>query len=269
MIIVRLAGGLGNQIFQFGVALSLAKKNNINKIIIDDSNLSKYTVKRKNELINFFNLDKLDIEVSFEYKFITKLRIPKIFPIRIGNILLLSDKNFELVKNNEYKHIIMDGYFQWVLSQEDFDEIVNFLKKIFISNNLDYYKEGCIIHIRGGDFIKLGWNRITSKEYYIKAIKYMKDKYHQDKFYVVTDDKRYSKTLLKGLDVEYKFIGGDMYEDFYLIGSFQYRILSSSTFALWASALGNNEKGFVIAPDYWFINKRRIIYLPNEVRISL
>ena len=36
MLYIRLSGGLGNQIFQLGAGLILAKNNNINKIIVDD-----------------------------------------------------------------------------------------------------------------------------------------------------------------------------------------------------------------------------------------
>ena len=56
-------------------------------------------------------------------------------------------------------------------------------------------------------------------------------------------------------------------EDFYLIGLFEKRILSSSTFAFWASALADNDKSVVIAPEYWSPNSRREIRLPNEIRI--
>ena len=53
MIIIRLSGGLGNQIFQFGAGLLLAKKSGIVKIILDDSALGKYKIKRNNNLLFF------------------------------------------------------------------------------------------------------------------------------------------------------------------------------------------------------------------------
>ena len=54
---------------------------------------------------------------------------------------------------------------------------------------------------------------------------------------------------------------------FYLIGLFEKRILSSSTFAFWASALADNDKSVVIAPEYWNPNSKRYIKLPNEIRL--
>lgn len=267
MIIVRLAGGLGNQIFQLGAALLLVKKYGIEKIIINDNSLNNYKTKRENELLNFFDFSKLDVEIKFKNVLIANLRIPKLFPLKLPNYPFVSDRNFQNIfyKANKYL-MILDGYFQKCLTQENFNEEVKILKKIFIKNKLEKIN-GCIIHIRGGDFVKLGWNNITPKEYYIKAIELMKKKYHQNKFHIVTDDKNYSKTVLNELNIAYEFIGGDLNKDFYLIGSYQYRILSSSTFALWASALGNNQSSIIIAPNYWKPYDRREIFLPNEIRI--
>jgi len=269
MIIIRLAGGLGNQIFQFVAGVYCAKKINCRKIILDDSSLNNYDVKRENELLKFFDLSKLNIEVRFKNILITNFRLPKLLPLNIPNYPLVSDRNFQAILKNPNKiFMLLDGYFQECLIQEDFNKEIEILKSILINNDKIKEKNGCVIHIRGGDFVKLGWNSVTPQEYYYNAIEKMKKDYHQKDFYIVTDDKNYSKTILDRLDIDYTFIGNSMYEDFYLIGSFKYRILSSSTFALWASALGDNEDSIVIAPNEWIPKHYRRIYLPNEIRID-
>ena len=152
------------------------------------------------------------------------------------------------------------------MTQQNFDKGIKILKDAFIQKNLEK-KDGCVVHIRGGDFVKLGWNSITPKEYYIKAIETMQLKYNQTKFYIVTDDRIYSKSVLDNINIDYKFIGNSMYEDFHLLGSFKYRILSASTFALWASALGVNDGGgVVIAPNEFTPGIKRDFLLPNERR---
>lgn len=139
------------------------------------------------------------------------------------------------------------------------------MKQIF-KKEMVKKKEGCIVHIRGGDFVKLGWNSITPKNYFMKAIRFAQERKKLINFYVVTDDREYAKTLLDGIDFKYELVGGSIQEDFYLISSFNIRILSSSAFAFWASALGINEKGgIVIAPLYWRPGILRKIFLPNEV----
>lgn len=269
MIIIRLAGGLGNQIFQLGAGLILAQKSGIMNISIDDSFLSTYESKTNNELIKFFDIfNNNNYNIEFKKSQITRYRIPKIFPFRINNYPFVSDRNFQYLTNNPNKRFMyLDGYFQSCLTQQDFEYEITVFKK-FIKNQKIINQDSCIIHIRGGDFIKLGWNIVTPKEYYIKAIKIMQKQYRQDKFYIVTDDKDYSKTIFKELNINYEFIGSNMYEDFYLIGSYKYRILSSSTFAFWASALGNNTDSVVIAPSYWTPNNYREIFLPNEIRLE-
>ena len=268
MILIRLAGGLGNQIFQMGAGLLLAQKIGMRKLVMDDSSLGHYDVKRENELLNFFDFSRLDFDVEFKNLSIVKLRIPKVLPLNIAKFPFVSDKNFQTIFENPNKSfMLLDGYFQKCLTQDNFDEETSLLKNILKPHILEI-NDNCVIHIRGGDFVKLGWNSITPKEYYVKAIETMKNDYQQNKFYIVTDDREYSKTILDELVVDYEFIGNSMYEDFRLIGSFKYRILSSSTFALWASALGDNENSIVIAPKYWTPNHERNILLPNEVRIE-
>ena len=265
MLIIRLVGGLGNQIFQLTAGCLYAKKINCKKIILDDRALNNYDAKRKNELLNFFDLSKFDFEVKIESMLITKLRIPKLFPLKFSNYPFVSDKNFQkTLKKPNKSFMVLDGYFQESLTQENFNEEIQILKNIFIPNKLEN-KDGCVVHVRGGDFVKLGWNSITPKEYYIKAIETMQLKYNQTKFYIVTDDRIYSKSVLDNINIDYKFIGNSMYEDFHLLGSFKYRILSASTFALWASALGVNDGGgVVIAPNEFTSGIKRDFLLPNE-----
>ncbi len=268
MIIIRLAGGLGNQIFQLGAGLLLAKKSRSKKIILDDSALSKYEVMRVNDLLSFFELNKFNLEIYFKSLKIIRLRLPKLLPIKLSKFPLVTDRNFKSIVNNPNSTIlIMDGYFQWELSQNNFDDILNILNRILINKN-HINNTACVVHIRGGDFIKLGWNKITPEQYYLDAMKIMSDRYNIDNFIIVTDDKVYSQIILDKINYNYEFRCSDMINDFYTISSYSNRILSSSTFALWASALGNNNNGIVISPSYWFPNKKRTIYLKNEIRLG-
>lgn len=274
MIVIRLAGGLGNQIFQLGAGLLLAQNMNTKKIILDDSALNNYDAKRENELLNFFDLSKLDLEVKFKNIAITKLRIPKLFSLKFSNYPFVSDKNFQnaLEKPNKY-FMLVDGYFQECLTQEIFDEEIKILSQILIRKN-STLKKGCIIHIRGGDFVKFNLNYSTPKEYYIKAIREIQNICKQNNFYIITDDEKYSETLLNGLNIEYTYIGNNIYDDFHSLGNYNYRIISSSSFIFWATALSaNNSESITLAPDLWprVFNKslRREIYLINEKRLQV
>lgn len=163
MILVRLAGGLGNQIFQLSATLLFTKKIGLNKISIDLSGLEKYESKHKNELVSFF--DFKDMEVNYVRNKIIDFRIPKILPLKLPFYPFISDKNFQIsLKNPNKQFMILDGYFQDCLTQEDFDKEIKILKEFFLPTKYEQDDESCIIHIRGGDFVKLGWNVISPKE---------------------------------------------------------------------------------------------------------
>jgi len=265
MIIVRLSGGLGNQIFQLAAGLLLADKSNIKKIFLDDSALGSYDVKRINELLSFFDIDKLNVNISFERLYILALRLPKILSFRFSKNIFVSDTNFDMVlENPNHRLLILDGYFQKGLTQNSFNQEIEILKNILIDTRMEY-KNDCVVHIRGGDFVKLGWNSVTPSEYYIEAMQYMIKEHNISHFSIVTDDKKYAEEVLPKLDFNYSYIGNSIKEDFYLIGAYNKRILSSSTFSFWASALGNNKDSIVIAPVYWFPNNKRKIFLQNEI----
>lgn len=163
------------------------------------------------------------------------------------------------------KFLLLDGYFQTCLTQESFENELYILKSCFKYKELSEH-DGCVIHVRGGDFAECWQTWGNDKAFYSDAINKMKNEYGVNKFYVVTDDKEYANTVLK--DVDFSFVGGGMVEDFYLIGQFKFRILSSSTFALWASVLSaNNNGGCVLIPREFTPGVSRNFLLPNESRV--
>lgn len=265
MMILRLAGGLGNQITQFGAALLLSKKVGCKTIIIDDGGLSSYQEKHVNQLANYFDFTKLDIRIIFKRLLITKTRLPRLLPLNIVNYPLISDKNFQTALKSMNKYLWLDDYFGSCLRQQDMDKEVEILRTIFV-NKHPTKKNGCVIHIRGGDYLDFGGGEVASPVFYKKAINKMQKDYGVDRFYVVTNDKEYAGNILQ--DVKFSFVGGSMSEDFYLIGQFKFRILSSSSFASWASALGvNDNDGAVIIPVEWMPGIKRISKIPNEINV--
>ena len=129
--------------------------------------------------------------------------------------------------------------------------------------------EVCAIHIRGGDFIELGWDESASQQYYMDSMSIMCDRYKVKSFLVVTDDKSYAENLVLPTNFNIEIISNNIDEDFWTIASYSKRILSASTFALWSSALGRNDAdGVVIAPDDLIPGVKRTFLLQNEINKS-
>lgn len=263
MMILRLAGGLGNQITQFGAALLLSERVDCKTIVIDDSGLSSYQEKHVNQLVNYFDLEKLNIRIIFKRLFITRTRLPRLLSLNITNYPLISDKNFQTALKGTNKYLWLDDYFGACLTQENVNREIEILKPALKPGGVTH-KDGCVVHIRGGDYLDFGGGEVASPEFYRRAVDKMQQDYGVDKFYVVTNDKEYAGTILQSAN--FTFVGGSMSEDFYLIGRFKFRILSSSSFASWASALGvNDHDGAVIIPTEWMPGIKRNSKLPNEV----
>lgn len=267
MIKLRLAGGLGNQIFQVSSAILLANKIRSKKIYYYPDALGNYKIGRGLQVFDFFDFSKISIEFEKISSTVLKSRIAKLLSFNLPCNIFVSDNNFQCALKGENRFVyFMDGYFQTSLQQTDFDDELSLLRSSFTSVGSSSL-HGCLIHIRGGDFIKIGWNQVSSRLYYKKSIEFMQKKCGFSTFKVITDDRIYAKSLLDSIGIDFSFLGGSLHEDFYLIGSHRYRILSSSTFAFWASALGDNSDSAVIAPQYWLPGIRRKIQLPNEVHI--
>lgn len=265
MVKVRLSGGLGNQLFQVGGALDLVDYD-ASRVTIYTRSLGDYKEKRCLEfdkLIYLKNINIVDKKIR-----ILDLRLPKFLTLNTKFISLVSDKNYSLLKKKfSTNTLILDGYFQESISQEVFDREINFFKNSLITPLEQNLQKNCVIHIRGNDFVELGWSS-QDLNYYKKAIEQVNSKFGINNFIVVTDDKKYSISILKKLNVRFEILENKtIIEDFLAIGMYQYRILSSSTFCLWASALGNNSESVVYAPIYWRPGVIRQLSIPNEIKL--
>jgi hypothetical protein len=268
MINLRLYGGLGNQIFQLSTALLTAKKSKDFIVYYDDSSLSQYPAVRENSIEYFFDFSKIGMSFIGKRSLVHSLRLARIFPF---SNLLVSDTNFTKSFNLEnFTSTYLDGYFQDCLTQDIFEQQIKVLKLCLKSHNLleDSYNS-CVIHIRGGDFVKLGWSEVASASFYEAAITYMVKQHNIKGFDIITDDEDYATKLLVDIDSQLNFtmVSGSMADDFYRLGTYPYRVLSSSTFAFWASALGSFNNPVVIAPEFWSPGRKRNLRLPGEISI--
>lgn len=263
VIHLRLAGGLGNQIFQFAFSIYIAKKNNYTSIYLDTNGLSKYKAQHNEYLSKYFNFDKTSLKINHKNSLILKYRLAKMFAIKSKFCPFISDKNRNFAINNKNKKLYIDGYFIWSLSQEEFDETIKILKSFMIDSKVEVDNSKCVVHIRGGDFVELGWNALTPASYYLDAMKNMVLNYQIKSFIIITDDIKYSEDLLKDCQYEYEIQSNDMLTDFFTIANAQMKIIGGSSFAIWAAALGyDGNNGMLIAPP-------RNVLLPNQMKMTL
>ncbi|HDM8164142.1 TPA: alpha-1,2-fucosyltransferase [Vibrio harveyi] len=275
MIKVRLYGGLGNQIFQLGISLYIAKVLKKKVTVCDFTD--GYQSRRKNQLSEMFNLEKVNVSFSDRKDFLHRYRVAKLFNVNCTKLTTINDKNiFHYLNcgflNIESDVILLDGYFQSCFNQDVFDFVADVLSGVMKakicedSNNKGSEDSFATVHIRGGDFLSSKEHFSLSKEYYEFGILALSE--YVKNFIVVTDDKKYATTIIEALILPEKIkiemsTGISALSDFSLIMSSKYSILSNSTFSIWAGAL--SKKNMVLAPTRLSINIKRNFKFENEM----
>lgn len=271
MIIIKLLGGLGNQLFQYAVARGLALIHNTD-LFLDISGYSS-SILRKYEL-GVFNINASiaspDIlkYVPFSISDACYLNIRHVFS---GNIKIqyFKEKNFAFQKEilSLPDNIYLDGYWQ---SEKYFSFFEGILRKelsfasqpsIINQEHLERIKRcnSVSVHIRRGDYIS---NRKTmdihgflGTDYYARALNLVKEKITGPTIFVFSDDIDWAIENFK-TDLPTHFIDHNRkenaYEDLRLMCTCKHHIIANSSFSWWGAWLCKNPDKVIIAPKRWF-----------------
>ncbi|CAN4273131.1 Fut1_Fut2_like domain containing protein [Methylophilaceae bacterium] len=270
-VTVRLAGGLGNQLFQLFAAIYCMKNNLKNQIILDIRFLEEYEIPRHLEIdfildvMQCYNITKNPKSFT---GFLSFLRIARLIDRCVLGFALLSSSN--KVKKTEfqyYANTILDGYFQdpELISREEVDSIFKLLVERYYKSSIFYLsKEKYVaIHIRRGDYINskaANTFNIIPLSFYKRAV----ERFPLDtKFLVFGDDSRVNHDFsvdINGLNVS--TLNLNLSEEFMLLAMADHYVIANSTFSWWASYLGYNESKRVIAPRDWYMDKDRSLKNP-------
>jgi hypothetical protein len=271
MIITKLMGGLGNQMFQFAAAKSLAvKKKTDVKLDLSffDVNVTGTHTKRNYELSIFKNFPIASGEDINAFNIWEKnkfLRLAnKIFPA-LQTHRIYREKNFSYDhtffswKANTY----LIGYWQ---SEKYFSSIANTVQTEFTFPEYNSLYAGAIkncsssvsIHIRRGDYINkpasVNFHHSCSMEYYYKAVNIMASKVANPVFFVFSDDIVWVLQNFK-IDFPTHYCSQPStadYIDMQLMSLCQHNIIANSSFSWWSAWLNANSSKFIIAPSKWF-----------------
>ncbi len=271
-----MLGGLGNQLFQTAAFLKYRNKNE--KVII--SFLGDIHIPKRENCLNYiFEIpDWLYYDNSRKINLFTRFLARSSAALRFGSYVPyigVNDRNFYL-KNSYFfnkKLLFFDGYFIYNWKYEEINNLFSQLKLRPISLSREHIKicnENVIIHVRGGDFLKIKHLNICDNLYYKKAIAYALRKGFNT-FKVISEDREYGKEIIKEMkkyfiDLKISILkSNSIKNDFNIIRSSSLAILSNSTFSWWASFLSNSKKEFLV-PSNFSLKEKRII-LPNETLI--
>ena len=277
MIIVKIHGGLGNQMFQYALGRSIALRHGC-AVKLD---LSFYEQRNWKETprtfqLSFFRTQLMPCSEKERRQFIVNPTIQK-WNKRINrlNINFLSkyyqekscrfDENILTLKDNVY----LEGYWQTPQYFEPFSAIIRedftFREDLNDSNQALYERivnaESVAVHIRRGDYLTNPMHNVFEITYLQKAIQIMVEKLGKNiQLFIFSDDLNWCKVNLNNINPElpeYYCEGGDTKEDLQLMSSCKHFIIANSSFSWWAAWLSGYQNKVVIAPKKWFNDVRK------------
>jgi len=286
MKIVRIIGGLGNQMFQYALYLSLKERFPDEDIKVDCSYFKTYHVHSGLELTRVFGIELPQATYSELLRvtwpvsnFKLSRVIRKLLPPRKTECLEFADRTFNagvFEAGDKY----YDGY--W-LDSRYFPSNKNIFRQVFHFNiplsaknqslleKIRYQDQSVSIHVRRGDYLKVkDFIGLCGIEYYQSAIKNIMTQISDVSFYIFSDDICWCKTHLAPLiHGEAHYIdwntGSNSPIDMLLMSACRHNIIANSTFSWWAAYLKEKD-GLVYAPEKWnnsILNRK--IQLPEWI----
>jgi hypothetical protein len=272
MIIVKLKGGMGNQMFQYALGRALSLKYNVSLGL--DLSYLLYVTPRLGFTFRDYDLDIFNIKAEI----ISSPKIPfvnRFFKGKIGRLFdyarrfLFSNKETEASWHfkpsilNIGPDAYLDGYWQSPKYFENIEDIIraDFTLKNKLPTNIENLKEiiekenSLCVHVRRGDYIKSKVHNITGKEYYDNAVEKMKSLIMIDKIYVFSDDIKWCEENMK-FDLPTMFVGNEYAGQkaeghMVLMSACKNFIIPNSSFSWWGAWLSNNPDKVVIVPKKW------------------
>jgi len=288
MVIVKLQGGLGNQMFQYAAARRLAGNE---VIYIDDDFFASFNkstddfTARAFELHVFENI-RLKMISSFIRrtltgqnninKFLKKILFPK------ASYIHQTEKNeFINLEQTKGTPIYLDGYFQ---NEDYFKTIRKQLLLDFkfpavryenkeIANQINSDPHAVSIHVRRGDYLKLktgAFHGLLPFSYYQLAQQKIEEEIPAPHYYVFSDDPEWCCSAFSSSAKAVTIVSNranKSWEDMYLMSICKHHIIANSSYSWWAAWLNNYPQKMVIAPDKWFATASADIVPPQWIRI--
>ncbi|MBN8702667.1 MAG: alpha-1,2-fucosyltransferase [Bacteroidetes bacterium] len=276
MIVVKLMGGLGNQLFQYAAAKSLAIKHRVDfkfdLSFLNENPNGAYT--KRNYELSVFNINE---------KFVSESELAKIKKIRDSKLLRnLSYKFPNLFStyygketkhsfNEQFKHFPANTYLDGFWQSENYfkdvaqdirndlyfkppinDQNQTFLQRIKQTNSIS-------IHVRRTDYVAnenvLNFHGICTVDYYQKALDTILQKVESPTLFFFSDDPKWVETNLKfnlpSFYIDFN-TGEKSYEDLRLMSACKHHIIANSSFSWWGAWLNPSKEKIVIAPKTWF-----------------
>ncbi|CAG1016425.1 GDP-Fuc:beta-D-Gal-1,3-alpha-D-GalNAc-1, 3-alpha-GalNAc-diphosphoundecaprenol alpha-1,2-fucosyltransferase [Anaerolineales bacterium] len=272
MIIVRLMGGLGNQMFQYATGLRLAQSLSVPlKLDLSWFESIPHGVTTREYQLAAFRVSaavasREDIERS---RGKLPVNLARLWPFhRRGGYVKETKFTFHPRILSLTPPVYLDGYWQ---SEKYFaDSRDALLQEFRLKNPLSRERAqiaeiisistGVGIHVRRGDYVTnpsaASFHGICPREYFVEAAAKISEMVLCPHFFIFSDDPEWvSQNLLpqiKPATIVTEDVSDSAQQDLFLMSRCTHFILSNSTFGWWGAWLGQDPSKVIIAPRRWF-----------------
>lgn len=281
MIIIQVAGGLGNQLQQYALYrkfVSLGKEARLDLSWFSDDRQEGVLQKRGLELNLFDRLlyeacsPEEKIELIGNAGLSGRLR-RKLLPFTVHWFKESRMYHPELLS---YENMYVSGYFACEKYYRDI--LYDLREKIQFpvsDNPLNREmaeemksRQSVSLHVRRGDYFDpenaAMFGNICTDRYYAAAVELAEKAVPEAHFYVFSDDIPYVSQKYKGekytvVDINH---GKDSFYDMWLMSQCRHNICANSTFSFWGARLNGNENKIMIRPT---IHKNSQVFVKEEM----
>lgn len=278
MYIASIVGGLGNQMFQYAMAKSMAiRKHSSLRLDLSAYKNKRYFNPEGYLLRKVFGVDSVEANyldylstIGINFFLLPLIRRGKLRDIT-SRIIFESrffDYDDKLINNSHPEGAYINGYWQ---TENYFNATEYQIRTLFqfkpsiISERAKFFESkirGCesvAVHVRRGDYISNPTYKkiysICDHQYYKNAFQFMESRVVKPKFFVFTDDVGWvsSQDIFRGATVCTASEDGS-WNDMYLMSICKHNIIANSSFSWWGAWLNNNPNKIVVCPSTWFID---------------
>ena len=287
MIISKITGGLGNQMFQYAVGRALSLEKGVSLFI----DTSSFTGTRKSDSWPF-TLDLFPIQArvasgeeisQFQPRMLPLQKLLKLLGRRVvfpQNYIAEPCFQYWQGINKAPSHCYLEGYWQTARYFEKYAEIIKSdfsFPEITEAANIKYqgdiqeHPQSVSVHIRRGDYLTASGTHLCPLSYYEKALTEMNSTLTDPHYFFFSDDPDWVRENFSfpHMTVVTGNHGENSFRDMQLMSLCRHHIIANSTFSWWAAWLSMGS-GVTIAPQKWFAGEERLtgdLYCPDWIQL--
>ncbi len=261
MRLIKMIGGLGNQMFIYAFYLQMRKRFPGTRI--DLSDMRHYHAHNGYELDRVFGISDREFCIAKPLK--------KVLEFLFFKVILERKQNLETMeaftKSYAYPFLYFKGFYQ---SERFFKEVEGEVRQAFafdlnkanaesqtLAQQIQENPHAVSLHVRRGDYMEpkfyKRYGTVCSQAYFQRAVEMMLAQVPQAHFYIFSDDVEWVQQNLRlpRATVVSCNRGADSWQDMMLMSLCRHNIICNSTFSWWGAWLNANPEKRVIAPSRW------------------